>query len=68
MTKPPFVLTREDKLSPTWKKLMTHWEDRLTHIQVQLEGDCPESVTSKLRGRANEIRVNLALNKDPIQN
>lgn len=65
--KPRFTLTTEEKLSPLWKKLMAHWEDRLSHIHVQLEGDGPDSTTYKLRGKAAEIRTNLALNKDPIQ-
>ncbi len=62
--KKPFALTRDDKNSPLWRKLVSHWESRIEALQRQNEGDQPESSTAKLRGRVAEIRANLTLSQE----
>lgn len=64
MSKTPFILTKEDKDSKLWRKLMAHWEDKLSTLRAQNDGDKPESATAALRGRIAECKANLALDKD----
>ena len=62
-----FALSYEEKRSPLWKKLCAHWETRLESLHSQNEGDKTDIETAKLRGRMAELRLNMALNKEPIK-
>lgn len=62
-----FALTHEDKHSALWKKLLAHWESRIAVLHISIEGDRTELETVKVRGQLREIRLNLALNKEPLK-
>ena len=66
--KPPFALTREEKLSPLWRALVAHWEERLEVLRTQNEAPRSEMETALLRGRIAECRLNLQLGKNESQN
>ena len=61
------VLTHEERHSALWKKLMAHWEARIESLHSANEGDRTELETAKLRGRLQETRLNMALNKEPMK-
>jgi hypothetical protein len=60
------VLTHEDKHTALWKKLMAYWTERLETMHGWNEGDQTELSTAKIRGQIKELRVNMALAKEPI--
>ena len=60
----PLVLTIEDKMTPLWKKLMVHWQDRMELLRNQNDGDQSDIQTAKLRGRIAEVRTALALDRE----
>lgn len=62
--KEPFALSREEKNSPLWRRLTTHWEDRLSTLRAQNDIDMPDGRTATLRGRISECKYNLSLTKD----
>jgi hypothetical protein len=62
--KPPFVLTKDERDSKLWRKLMKHWEERLTSLRIQNDSDRSETDTALLRGRIAEVKANMALDKD----
>lgn len=64
--KPPFKLSLEDRESLVWKRLMTHFGERLEVLRTQNDGDKSEAETAKLRGRIAELKAILALNKELI--
>lgn len=66
--KPPFTLTKEEKLSPLWRALVAHWEDRLEVLRTQNEANRSEVETALLRGRIAECRLNLQLGKEEFKN
>lgn len=59
-----FALSKEERESKLWKKLMEHWDDRLELQRIQNEGDKDVVATAKIRGRILELKTNLALDKD----
>lgn len=59
-----FVLTKEDRSSALWRKLMRHWEEKLASLRAQNDGDLTDANTLKLRGRIAELKANMALAKD----
>lgn len=64
MNKMPFILTKEDKDSKLWHKLMAHWEEKLSALRAQNDGDKAENITANLRGRIAEVKANLSLNNE----
>lgn len=63
----PFVLTHEERHSPLWKKLNDHWLAKLETYHAMNEGDRTDTETVKLRGRIQELRINLALSREPFK-
>lgn len=61
---PPLILSPQERASPLWLMLMKEWGIRLEQMRSRLEGDLPESDAMKIRGRIQEIRSNMALNKE----
>lgn len=57
-------LDHNDITSQLWIKLKAHWEKELETLRFQLEGDKPDLMTAKLRGRIAEIKTNLSLAHD----
>ncbi len=66
MTSPAkqIALTHEEKNSPLWRKLMSHWAGQLDAMRLQNDGALSELETARLRGRIVELKTNLALNND----
>lgn len=62
--KPPMVLTRDERMSPLWRKLIEHWEENLDMYRCQNDGAKTEADTAHLRGRIAEVKANLALNNE----
>ena len=58
---PKFALTRSDKTSQTWLKLVEHLEERREFYRVQLESDTTEVAAAKLRGRIAFIKELISL-------
>lgn len=63
--KPPLTLTHEDKQTPLWHKLLTHWEDKLASLRTQNDGDKTEIETARLRGQIVAVKACLALDIAP---
>lgn len=62
----PYVLKAEERLSPFWKSLMQHWEEKLHAARLALETCEDEKKSAALRGKIKEIKENLALNREPM--
>jgi len=62
----PYELKTEERLSPFWKSLMQHWEEKLLAARLALENSEDEKKSAALRGKIREIKENLALNREPI--
>ena len=58
------TLTRDEKESKLWKRLLEHCESRLQTLRMQNDGDKSEIETAKLRGRILEVKAFLGLDKD----
>lgn len=64
--KKQFLLTRDERDTNLWTKLMAHWSDRLASLRAQNDNsDRNEIDTAKLRGQIAELKQLLALNNDP---
>lgn len=59
-----FYLSREEKNSRLWMRLMSHFEERLALLRSQNDGDRSEMETAKIRGSIAEIKQFIALNSD----
>jgi hypothetical protein len=66
--KPPFVLTREDRLNPLWRKLMAHMSDELAALRQANDADRDPIETARLRGKIAAYKSLLALNNEPDPN
>ena len=59
----PFRLDSADLASPTWRKLVKHWEERLQQCRERNDsGDHDAAATAKIRGQIMELKENLKLN------
>lgn len=67
MTEPklPLALTLEERRSPLWRKLLAHFEEQLDTLRQQNDADLGENVTARLRGRIQQVKVFIDLNKPP---
>ena len=59
-----FELSREEKNSRLFKKLLTYWEERLNTLRTQNDGNHEPLETANLRGRIAELKLNLSLDKE----
>lgn len=59
-----FELTDADKLNPLWVRLEKHFQNRLTVLRMQNDGDLSDVETGRLRGQIKEVKAILALAKD----
>ena len=64
MTEPKFKPTKTERMSPLWGALVKHLETRLAHLRNQNDGDLDQVETGKQRGRIQEIKALLSLDKD----
>lgn len=62
--KPALKLSRDEKSSRLFTRLMEHWEDRLQSLRLQNDGDHDPVSSAKLRGRIAELKLNLSLDKE----
>lgn len=62
--KPSLKLTKDERNSRLFTKLMEHWSDRLQSLRTQNDGDIDPTNTAKLRGRIAELKFNLSLDKE----
>lgn len=63
--KKPFILSRDERDSKLWARLMSHWADRLASLRARNDGDCNEAETARIRGQIAELKLILTLNNDP---
>ena len=63
-TEPKFKPTKTERMSPLWGALMKHLETRLATLRNQNDGDLDPVDTSKQRGRIQEIKALLSLDRD----
>lgn len=57
------VLDESDRQSPTWKKIMAYYEARATKLRRDNDKNLDEVRTARLRGRIEETKHVLALDK-----
>lgn len=62
--KPPLALTREERNSPLWRKLLSHYEERLDSLRLQNDGEKDSLETANLRGRIAECKALISLNRE----
>lgn len=55
-----------DTTGSDWRSLRGHIQNRIEHLQRQLEGDLEDGATAKTRGRIQELRKLLADVEAPI--
>lgn len=71
MTDDPLIVERRlldlnDRQSPTWRKLVKHYEQRLRELRAKNDNDLDAISTAKLRGAIREVTNLLALgDQDP---
>lgn len=65
---PPFALTRDERLSPLWRKLIKHMDAKLCDLRSANDGDHDPVATARLRGRIAAYKDLLALDADPDPN
>lgn len=59
------LLNDLDIRSETWKRIKAHYEAELVKLRVQNDHDKDPMETAKLRGRIDEVKRLLALDKEP---
>lgn len=59
------LLSRDERDSNLWAKLMAHWTDRLASLRARNDSDCSEAETARLRGQIAELKQFMAMNNDP---
>lgn len=64
-TKVPLILTRDERNSPLWRKLVAHMTDQVDQLREQNDADRGEVETARLRGRIAAYKAMLELNKEP---
>jgi hypothetical protein len=62
--KKPFALTRDERNSALWNKLIDHWESRLEVLRIQNDGDKSDIDTANLRGRIAQVKADIALGNE----
>lgn len=62
MTDP--VLTKQDRDSAVWLKLVLHLNARLATLRVKNDADMTPEKTARLRGRIEEVKALLTLGSD----
>lgn len=66
--KPAFTLTRDERLSPLWRKLSAHMNEQLDTLRRDNDTDREPTETARLRGRIATYKALLALNNEPDPN
>lgn len=56
-------LTEEEINNPLWQKLKKHLSQRLDHVRIQNDAMLEEHSTCALRGRIEELKYLLGLDK-----
>lgn len=60
------LLGLSDRQSPTWRKLKTHFEQRLHELRAKNDNDLDAIATARVRGAIREVTYLLALgDQDP---
>lgn len=59
------ILTDGERHSEGWRAVKKYAEQRINQLHLTIEGDANEAETAKLRGRIKELRMLLALEKNP---
>lgn len=57
-------LTKQDRQSPVFRKLMERWTERLDYLRRQNDSTQSPEATERLRGAINECKILLALDAD----
>lgn len=61
----PTILTAEDKLTSTWKKIMDHCERRITALRIENDRDIDDKKTVAIRAEIKVLKSIQALDKAP---
>ena len=57
-----FTLNAQERNSPLWKRLVAHYEKKLSSMRVRNDGPLDNDQTLILRGRINEVKAILSIN------